>query len=110
VNSQPAAGLSDHAALKANVLLANLVNACFGGSSEPWTKQFPPNSYTCGYVDNFYYVSNFYNGVVAERSGGQRRPAQPGIRKLLHPGVRRHQLVRACRIPLTPISQLNISL
>jgi Carboxypeptidase regulatory-like domain/TonB dependent receptor len=47
---------------KANVLLANLVNACFGGSSEPWTKQFPPNSFTCGYIANYYYVSNFYNG------------------------------------------------
>ncbi len=48
--------------IKANVLLANLVNACFGGSSEPWTKQFPPNGYTCGYISNYYYVSNFYNG------------------------------------------------
>ena len=48
--------------IKANVLLANLVNACFGGSSEPWTKQFPPNGFTCGYISNYYYVSNFYNG------------------------------------------------
>jgi hypothetical protein len=48
--------------VKVNLLLANLVNACFGGSSEPWTKQFPPNSYTCGYEANYYYVSNFYNG------------------------------------------------
>ena len=48
--------------VKVNLLLANLVNACFGGSSEPWTKQFPPNNYTCGYADNSYYVSNFYNG------------------------------------------------
>jgi len=48
--------------IKANVLLANLVNACFGGSSEPCTKQFPPNSFTCGYISNYYYVSNFYNG------------------------------------------------
>lgn len=48
--------------VKVNVLLANLVNSCFGGSSEPWTKLFPPNGYTCGYISNFYYVSNFYNG------------------------------------------------
>jgi Carboxypeptidase regulatory-like domain/TonB dependent receptor len=48
--------------IKANVLLANLVNACFGGSSEPWTKQFPPNGYTCGYISNYYYAANFYNG------------------------------------------------
>ena len=53
--------------VKVNVLLVNLANACFGGSSEPWTRQFPPNSYTCGYVSggpfgSSYYVSNFYNG------------------------------------------------
>ncbi|HEY6326468.1 MAG TPA: TonB-dependent receptor [Candidatus Cybelea sp.] len=53
--------------IKVNFLLANLANACFGGSSEPWTKQFPPNGYTCGYVSGgsagtSYYVSNFYNG------------------------------------------------
>lgn len=49
--------------IKANLMLTNLVNACFGGSNEPWTKQFPPNGYTCGYISNFYYVSNFYNGT-----------------------------------------------
>ena len=43
-------------AIKVNLLAANLVNACFGGSVEPWTKQFPPNGYTCGYIPNFYYV------------------------------------------------------
>jgi hypothetical protein len=50
------------ARVKATLLLANLLNACFGGSSEPWSKQFPPNSYTCGYIDNAYYIANFYNG------------------------------------------------
>jgi hypothetical protein len=49
--------------VKANLILTNLVNACFGGSREPWTSQFPPNSYTCGYISNFFYVSNFYNGT-----------------------------------------------
>ncbi|HEY2473510.1 MAG TPA: TonB-dependent receptor [Candidatus Cybelea sp.] len=48
--------------IKVNALLANLVNACFGGSSEPWTKTFPPNGYTCGYIANYYYTANFYNG------------------------------------------------
>jgi hypothetical protein len=48
--------------VKVTALFANLLNACFGGTSEPWTKEFPPNSYTCGYISNFYYVSNFYNG------------------------------------------------
>ncbi len=49
--------------VKATLLLANLFNACFGGSQTPWTKQYPPNYYTCGYITNPYYVSNFYNGT-----------------------------------------------
>ena len=49
--------------IEADVLLANLVNACFGGSSTPWSRQYPPNAFTCGYITNGYYVSNFYNGT-----------------------------------------------
>ncbi len=49
--------------VKATLLLANLFNACFGGSQTPWTRQYPPNYYTCGYISNPYYVSNFYNGT-----------------------------------------------
>lgn len=55
--------------IKANLLLTNLLNACFGGTSEPWTKQFPPNSYSCGYIDNAYYVSNYYNGTSPNDRG-----------------------------------------
>jgi hypothetical protein len=55
--------------IKASLLLANLVNACFGGSREPWSAQYPPNSYTCGYQSNYYYVSNFYNGVSPNDRG-----------------------------------------
>jgi hypothetical protein len=55
--------------IKVSLLLANLANACFGGSSEPWTKQFPPNSFTCGYISNYYYVSNFYNGTSPNDRG-----------------------------------------
>jgi hypothetical protein len=65
--------------LKANVLLANLVNACFGGSSEPWTKQYPPNSYTCGYISNFYYVSNFYNGSSPNDRAANGVPLNPAF-------------------------------
>ncbi len=65
--------------IKANLLLANLVNACFGGSSEPWTKQFPPNSYTCGYADNFYYVSNFYNGTSPNDVKANGVPLNPAF-------------------------------
>ena len=37
--------------------LSNILNACFGGSAEPWTAAFPPNRVTCGYYPNFQYVA-----------------------------------------------------
>jgi hypothetical protein len=46
-----------------NAIVANLVNACFGGSSEPWTAANPPSQYVCGYSPNPFYISNFYNGT-----------------------------------------------
>jgi Carboxypeptidase regulatory-like domain/TonB dependent receptor len=72
--------------VKANLLLANLMNACFGGSSEPWTKQWPPNSYTCGYVDNFYYVSNFYNGSSPNDRAANGVPLNPAFSQSYSPG------------------------
>jgi hypothetical protein len=72
--------------IKANLLLANLMNACFGGSSEPWTKQWPPNSYTCGYVDNFYYVSNFYNGTSPNDRGANGTALNPAFSQSYSPG------------------------
>jgi Carboxypeptidase regulatory-like domain/TonB dependent receptor len=65
--------------IKVNVLLANLANACFGGSSEPWTKQYPPNSYTCGYISNYYYVSNFYNGSSPNDRGANGVALNPAF-------------------------------
>jgi hypothetical protein len=45
------------------VVFANLINRCFGGSSEPWSRAYPPNTAICGYVANtFYNGGNFYNG------------------------------------------------
>ena len=44
-------------------MLSNLLNACFGGTATSWSKQYPPNSYTCGYIPNDYYIANFYNGT-----------------------------------------------
>jgi|SRR5580700_5163695 hypothetical protein len=67
--------------IKVNALLANLVNACFGGSSEPWTTQFPPNSFTCGYQSNFYYVSNFYNGTSPNDRGANGVPLNPAFKE-----------------------------
>lgn len=41
---------------------ANLVNRCFGGSNEPWTKEYPPNSAVCGYGYNKFFISNYFDG------------------------------------------------
>jgi hypothetical protein len=50
--------------LRANVIVTNLVNRCFGGSNEPWSRAYPPNSVFCGYVANtFYNGGNFFNGT-----------------------------------------------
>ncbi|MGH7738303.1 MAG: TonB-dependent receptor domain-containing protein [Candidatus Tyrphobacter sp.] len=45
------------------VTVANLVNRCFGGSVEPWTQQYPPNEYVCGYGYNKFYISDYFNGA-----------------------------------------------
>lgn len=47
----------------ANVTIANLVNACFGGSDTSWSRQYPASSQVCGYGANLFYVSNYYNGA-----------------------------------------------
>jgi len=61
------------------------VNACFGGSSEPWTKQYPPNSYTCGYLPNSYYVSNFYNGTSPNDRGANGVGLNPAFKQSYTP-------------------------
>ena len=39
--------------------LANVVNTCFGGSSESWTAEYKPNNIVCGYAPNgFAYIGN----------------------------------------------------
>jgi hypothetical protein len=46
------------------VMVTNLLNQCFGGSSEPWSRAYPPNSAVCGYTSNtFYNGGYFYNGA-----------------------------------------------
>ena len=67
--------------VKVTGLLANLFNACFGGSSEPWTKQYPPNGYTCGYQTNYYYVSNFYNGTSPNDRGANGVGLNPAFKQ-----------------------------
>jgi Carboxypeptidase regulatory-like domain/TonB dependent receptor len=65
--------------IKVTAVLASLLNACFGGSSTPWSKQFPPNSYTCGYITNNYYISNFYNGVSPNDRGANGVALNPAF-------------------------------
>ena len=42
--------------VQATVALANILNACFGGSAEPWTAAYPPNGLTCAYSESSSYV------------------------------------------------------
>jgi hypothetical protein len=59
-------------------MVTNLVNACFGGSSEPWTAAYPPNGYICGYTSNIFYVGgNFYNGSSPNKVRANGAPANP---------------------------------
>lgn len=49
--------------LSGRFIVTNLLNQCFGGSNEPWTRAYPPSSIICGYSSNtFYNGANFYNG------------------------------------------------
>jgi hypothetical protein len=95
--------------IKVNALLANLVNACFGGSSEPWTKQYPPNSYTCGYQSNFYYVSNFYNGVSPNDRGANAVPLNPAFKQSFTPAYAETNAF-VLPNPLNAYLQFNVTL
>ena len=72
--------------VKASLMLANLLNACFGGSATPWSKQYPPNYYTCGYITNPYYVSNFYNGTSANDRAANGVALNPAFAQPYIPG------------------------
>ena len=60
-----------------SVIVANLVNRCFGGSSEPWTKVYPPSSSACGYYSNRFFISNFYNGSSPNDVAANGVPLNP---------------------------------
>jgi hypothetical protein len=60
-----------------NLTVANLVNRCFGGSSEPWTRQYPPNQYVCGYGYNQFYISDYYNGTSPNDVAANGVPLNP---------------------------------
>lgn len=63
--------------IRANLILSNLVNSCFGGSSTVWSRAYPPNSYTCGYLANTFYIANFYNGMSPNDLGANGVPLNP---------------------------------
>ena len=65
--------------IKLEATLANLVNSCFGGTPTPWRRQYPPNAYTCGYIANAYYVSNFYNGTSPNDRKANGVPLNPAF-------------------------------
>ena len=42
--------------VRGTILFANILNACFGGSAEPWTAAYAPNSVICAYAPNSTYI------------------------------------------------------
>ncbi|MBV8811896.1 MAG: TonB-dependent receptor, partial [Acidobacteriaceae bacterium] len=51
----------------ATLILSNIYNRCFGGTSTPWSQANPPGSTVCGYVTNTGFVgtapgAGFFNG------------------------------------------------
>jgi hypothetical protein len=63
------------------ITLADVWHTCFGGSSEPWTKAYPPSANVCGYYYNPSYVSNFYNGTAPSDAAANGVPAQTWIQQ-----------------------------
>ncbi len=60
------------------VFVTNLVNECFGGSSEPWSSAYPPNNSICGYVSNtFYNGGHYYNGSSPSDKAANGVPQNP---------------------------------
>jgi hypothetical protein len=51
--------------VKATLVLSNIYNTCFGGTSTPWSGASPPGYWACGYLPNDIYTSNFFNGKSA---------------------------------------------
>ena len=64
--------------LSGRVMVTNLVNQCFGGSREPWSVAYPPNTAICGYVSNtFYNGGHFYNGSSPNDVAANGVPENP---------------------------------
>ncbi len=49
--------------ISARAMVTNLINRCFGGSSEPWSRAYAPSAVVCGYTPNtFYNGGHYYEG------------------------------------------------
>jgi len=93
----------------ANVTIANLVNSCFGGSSEPWTAANPPSRYVCGYYSNPFYISNFYNGTGPNDTVANGVPLNPFFRNIFVPAYGDTNSYNY-PLPLQVYFQLNVKL
>ncbi|MGA8532602.1 MAG: TonB-dependent receptor [Candidatus Tumulicola sp.] len=71
--------------VSANLTVANLVNACFGGSTTQWSQQFPPSNTVCGYSANLFYISNFYNGTSPNDVAANGVPLNPYFKNAFIP-------------------------
>ena len=64
--------------LSGRIIVTNLLNRCFGGSNEPWTRAYPPNGVICGYTSNiFYNGGHFYNGASPNDLAANGVPENP---------------------------------
>jgi hypothetical protein len=64
--------------ISGRVIVTNLLNRCFGGSSEPWSRAYPPNGVICGYISNtFYNGGHFYNGTSPSDVAANGVPENP---------------------------------
>jgi len=73
INAQISADISP--SVTARVVVANVLNTCFGGSSTAWSKAFPPGRQSCVYLPSVLIVSNFWNGTGPTDPVGNVAPA-----------------------------------
>jgi Carboxypeptidase regulatory-like domain/TonB dependent receptor len=56
--------------IQGTIALANILNACFGGSAEPWTAQYAPNRVICAYAPSGTYLGWSPNEVYNTAGAG----------------------------------------
>ncbi len=96
--------------ISGRVMVTNLVNQCFGGSSEPWTRAYPPNSAICGYISNiFYNGGNFFNGSSPYDIAANGARENPYFAQSFAPVIRRRDSRSIIRSRLTSIFRCRSS-